>query len=46
VIDLLIGMGIAWVVYTLVDSWLDAREKRVSRLQLAAQPQASADYLA
>jgi membrane-associated phospholipid phosphatase len=46
VIDLLIGMGIAWVVYTLVDSWLDAREKRVSRVQLAAQPQASADYLA
>lgn len=45
VIDLLIGMGIAWVVYTLVDSWLDAREKHVTALQVSPQG-ASADYLA
>ena len=45
VVDLLIGMGVAWVVYTLVDSWITAREKKVDRLELRPAT-AEADYLA
>ncbi|MGH9175048.1 MAG: phosphatase PAP2 family protein, partial [Vicinamibacterales bacterium] len=46
VIDLLIGMAVAWVVYTLVDSWMDAREKKVTQLSVSKQPALEADYLA
>ncbi|MEX2236262.1 MAG: phosphatase PAP2 family protein [Dehalococcoidia bacterium] len=45
VVDLLIGMGVAWVVYTLVDAWLDAREKRITTLEVRPQS-AGADYMA
>lgn len=48
VVDLLIGMGVAWVVYSLVDAWLEARAKGAREIPVPLQirPQAEGDYLA
>ncbi|MPZ22152.1 MAG: phosphatase PAP2 family protein [Dehalococcoidia bacterium] len=46
VVDLLLGMGVAWVVYTLVDSYVEAREGRVQRAPPATGDKLSPGYVA